>query len=432
MSKFRDNATRGPSREQPSDLAFKPYLTLRSPDDLEAQLALPPASSSGGRQVRSTILANLLLASARDLRTGLHYSRDRNFYASEEAHRYWGPCFTYANVVTAVKNLVAIGLVQEDRAPPSPRPSKRSCVFPTDRLLATLRTCPAAALTVRRHELIAIRDTHKRDVGYRETRQIKKMRRDVRAQNEAQARLSIEIAPDVLPPDERGFWRHGEHLLFPGMIEACRIFNIDVTKGGRWYGPWWQRLPSQVRKAITIDGVPTVELDFHACHPRLLAAAAGIDVPFDDASFDFYGIAGIERRHAKLAVNILLNAEDVRAARCALAKELRQVGEPEPHACARNLIVAVRQAWPALSRFWSTGIGLRLQAIDAAVCARVQRQMRERGRPCLSVHDSFIVEHRAEVALRDVMNAELSRACAVLRAHPRELISGRIVNRLTY
>ena len=49
-----------------------------------------------------------------------------------------------------------------------------------------------------------------------------------------------------------------------------RIFNnASFDEGGRFYGGWWERVPSRYRSHITIDGMPTVEMNYAAIQPRL-------------------------------------------------------------------------------------------------------------------------------------------------------------------
>ena len=87
-----------------------------------------------------------------------------------------------------------------------------------------------------------------------------------------------------------------------------RIFNGGWKTGGRWYGPPWQNLPKRVRAQLLIDGEAVAELDFRTCHPRLLCALAGMDLPFHDAGFDYYDLPGFDRSHVKRAFNVLINA----------------------------------------------------------------------------------------------------------------------------
>ena len=50
-----------------------------------------------------------------------------------------------------------------------------------------------------------------------------------------------------------------------------RVFSRgSMERGGRFYGGWWQFIPSEFREFITINGLATVEIDFSELHPRLL------------------------------------------------------------------------------------------------------------------------------------------------------------------
>ena len=194
-----------------------------------------------------------------------------------------------------------------------------------------------------------------------------------------------------------------------------RIFNGGWKRGGRWYGPLWQNLPKRVRAQLLIDGEAVAELDFRTCHPRLLCALAGVDLPFHDAGFDYYDLPGFDRNHVKRAFNVLINAASERAAVMALAQALRAADEPPQFGYARDLVSAVMTNLPALSRSWRPSIGLHLQYRDAEICARVQRALRRQGIAVLSIHDSFIVAERHADLLRQVMEDEMEVECRKLR-----------------
>ena len=52
-----------------------------------------------------------------------------------------------------------------------------------------------------------------------------------------------------------------------------RVFNRgskEFDKGGRFYGPYYQRMPSRFRKNIYIDGKKTVQWDYSGLHIRML------------------------------------------------------------------------------------------------------------------------------------------------------------------
>jgi hypothetical protein len=108
---------------------------------------------------------------------------------------------------------------------------------------------------------------------------------------------------------------------------------------------------------------------------------------------------------------MLINADNHLQATYALAEKLDEFGIPNSYETARRATAAVRQSRPELARFWETGIGSRLQAIDGDIVARVQQDMRGLGIPVLSVHDSFIVPQSARNKLVERMDVHLSEAC---------------------
>src|SRR5262249_37427882 len=59
-------------------------------------------------------------------------------------------------------------------------------------------------------------------------------------------------------------------------IRLHRVFNNTLDEGGRFYGGWWQNIPSKYRRFITINGVPTRELDYSNLHAAMLYAREGL------------------------------------------------------------------------------------------------------------------------------------------------------------
>jgi hypothetical protein len=83
-------------------------------------------------------------------------------------------------------------------------------------------------------------------------------------------------------------WSSGSPTKKPRMMNFCqtqlkRIFaRSNMTKGGRFYGAWWQYIPSEERKYITIDGMGTIEIDYSEIHPRLLYLEQRLNPPAGD------------------------------------------------------------------------------------------------------------------------------------------------------
>jgi len=78
--------------------------------------------------------------------------------------------------------------------------------------------------------------------------------------------------------------------------------------GGRFYGGWWQEVPSKYRKFIEIDGCMTREMDFSTIQPRILYAESNAEPP-EDA----YAVPGWDadlRPIIKKAFNQLVNSSE--------------------------------------------------------------------------------------------------------------------------
>ena len=200
-----------------------------------------------------------------------------------------------------------------------------------------------------------------------------------------------------------------------------RIFNNHFGSNGRFYGAFWQNLSPAIRAAgLRIDGDGVIELDFRACHFRILCGLLGIDRPFGDPTYDPFQVAGLNRTRIKMAFNILLNTTSKKGALGALAGALREeenVRYPDSRHFKEAAIYlrAVENLFPFLERFWGKVFGLRLLNVDAAVCAKIISSLNRLGVPCLSVHDSFIVPSRHKDLLKNIMDESFQKVMRRLR-----------------
>lgn len=88
-----------------------------------------------------------------------------------------------------------------------------------------------------------------------------------------------------------------------------RIFSeSSFQSGGRFYGGWWQGVPSEYRKHIEIDGTVTVELDYSTLQPRILYAWANRPIPNDSYILPSWGLGF--RPIVKKAFSQLLNSDE--------------------------------------------------------------------------------------------------------------------------
>ena len=239
-------------------------------------------------------------------------------------------------------------------------------------------------------------------------------------------RITLGAADAIL--DKNGFIRIGKSIINPKRWSLRRVFTDDFEQGGRFYG-WWQNLPKKRRANLHINGQSVFENDFPTLHPRLLFALSGRDPRIEDKSSDAYAIPNIPRVIAKRAVNIMLNARTPRAGWLALVKKIEearaggfgeQVAEElcqldqSPPAIAQRTISAIDVRLPELRPYWGTGIGLRMQRVDASMASDIMRDLRRQGIPALCIHDSFIVPASADRTLITLMEKTLHRTCQLL------------------
>ena len=385
------------------DRPFDSRLTLF--EERESSFGLTPCIKAKGRDARLCVLANLVCL--REDQWSF-YSRDNNHYAG--LGRYAPGCCRRRWICGAVDELTMAGLIEDERTRPSPSARYRSRMQPTARFWSLASTIPARDVVFAPAEVIILRNVDGDHVHYADTRLTKGMRVDVMEQNEFLAGVDIGIDhPQIV--DAQGFLLVNGCRVPPRKTSLHRVFNCTFGKGGRWYGGWWQNLPSSARQAILIDGEATIEEDIACCHPHFLLAAQGQELGSDD----FYGRVKRPRGNVKLAVNVMLNAPSRRKAFGALRKKLEPIYGLTAGKQAADLIQAVEDTFPELSTFWNKGVGLVLQNIDAQLCSWILHRLRYANIACLSIHDSFIAKGVDHAALRNVMQEGLERAHNSLR-----------------
>jgi hypothetical protein len=157
--------------------------------------------------------------------------------------------------------------------------------------------------------------------------------------------------------------------------------------GGRFYGGWWQFIPKEYRPYITINGHPTVEVDYSGLHPRMLYHVEGLDPP----AGDMYDIGlwktehekSLKRPLVKEFFNASINDEYGRFK--LTPSELSMLG-----ATHADLVKRIMKKHAPIAHRLNSGYGLQLQFIDSQIAERVMLLLMEQHKICLPVHDSFI------------------------------------------
>jgi len=173
-----------------------------------------------------------------------------------------------------------------------------------------------------------------------------------------------------------------------------RIFNdIEFKTGGRFYGAWWQTVPSKYRSRIVIDGKRTKEYDFSGLHPNILYAMGNLAFP--DDPYDSL-VKGVPRKVCKKAFNAMLNSPKV-------LKTLPDLRLSQYGTTFAILSAAIIERHKPIAHHFYTGIGKELQRKDSDMAEDVMLHFAKMRVPVLPVHDSFVMHHGYEKELQDVM-----------------------------
>ena len=165
-----------------------------------------------------------------------------------------------------------------------------------------------------------------------------------------------------------------------------RIFsNGSFKQGGRFYRAWWQNVPSEYRKYITIDEKPTAEFDFSQLNPHLLYHSNYKELGSEDA-YDRV-LDGQHREVVKQAFNAMVQASTP-LKNC--PTEIDLSGLEMSWAELRDRIIDAHK--PIADHFFK-GVGNHLQFQDSNIAERVILHFAGMDAPALPVHDSFILHH---------------------------------------
>ena len=388
-----EHALDGQPRDKPLRFRYRP----KDRGSLVEALCLHPANKQHADALEAVISA-VLVAYRVDPSRRISYTRRKQWY---QARRYLPASCTYTTVKAAVDLLDRNGLVGHDRRLPF-HLGWQSAIWAAPDLISAIEGAPPPLVLIP-SETIILKDEAKHRMDYPDSRLTVGMRRRTAATNEVLDGAVIDIAEraSIVFKTDNVICFDQKHSVYRAATRQHRIFNDGTfSRGGRHYGPWWQNIPSEARRFLTIDGALTVELDFGQLHPRMAAAELGIDL----GPGDIYLIPGWESRRTlvKVAINILINTKTTKSAILAIAQEIGGKGaKRQAEAC----VEAIFGWYPKLLPAFGTGAGSRFQRVDAGIAEGIGHKLRKVGIVTLGIHDLFIVGGRHEGVLHDAMEA---------------------------
>ena len=188
--------------------------------------------------------------------------------------------------------------------------------------------------------------------------------------------------------------------------------NTEFAFGGRMPGPW-VNLSSELRKKITINGEPTVELDRDASHLNAMyQVITGEPYPYDDDPYRIVVGGHVVPRHiAKNFSSFMQGSKSTKGAahsvinhykRKALEekspdvkdiKKYEQYVEFKKNIKPTYIAQAILDKHPKVAKYYNRGkpYGDFISCWESDIVFEVVMKLTERGIPCLTVYDSFIV-----------------------------------------
>jgi hypothetical protein len=251
------------------------------------------------------------------------------------------------------------------------------------------------------------------EVPYDDTPETERMRYELRAYNDLlrMSFIDLQYYPKSGIPTKSG--KKNIHIDFSDRF-VKRIFNDGSwSKGGRFYGGWWQRLPKEWRAKIHIGyHLPVIEIDYSGLHIVLLYALEGIDYWEIDGKDPYYldGYESSERMRALLkkvllrAINAATRTKAYQSVRTEIYDNKDKYGWVDSLGLdLKKLIDDFAKRHSEISHHFFSGSGIKLQYLDSLLAEYIIRKITKMKIPVLCVHDSFIVPSPFEESLRFLM-----------------------------
>ncbi|MDC0457534.1 hypothetical protein OAM56_06390 [Alphaproteobacteria bacterium] len=345
-----------------------------------------------------------------DMKIGVHMNR--NAYKAKS--RYNALNISH-KIIDVVKRLHEIGFINLTTGfyDPTGRLSRVTRIWSSNELISKFKSAKFTNNHISHfadQEIIILRDENKKDKPYDDDAEIVRMRNILNGYNNLLKQTFIDIPeldkPIIETNDKYIPISSNERLV-------RRIFNNASWKdGGRFYGGWWQRVPSFFRSKIYLNNEGTIEDDYRSLHPNLLYANKGLDYVKLNRG-DAYDIhvphindKDDKRKLVKRLMLIAINAKDEVTAFRAVKSELQ---EEIPYFSfkfddLKLILKNLKEKHHEIADDFCTGKGLQLMNLDGKITEYIINKFTQNNTPVLCIHDSFVVPRSKDDFLRRTMN----------------------------
>ena len=167
-------------------------------------------------------------------------------------------------------------------------------------------------------------------------------------------------------------------------------FSGDMSNGGRMYRAFWINMPKALRPYLRIDGERLVDIDFNACHTRLLYKKVNQPAPYD---IYLYDESDPKRSIAKKLMVTIPNftpkpGRTINEARKDLIAATKLKGN---HKEIKDILLALEKHHEPIKKHLYSGLGLSLQFQEATIMRKIMNACMKKDIPILPCHDGCSV-----------------------------------------
>ena len=357
------------------------------------------------KKLVKVLLLDLYVAWSADPELRIMFSRDNNAY---KAKSRYNELHVGKKIIQIVDALVDFGVLHQkigfnDRVSGV---AFQARIWASEGLKAQFKEAKFHQFHIQsleEREPIVLRDKNKDDDEYQSDEKIRAMRRVLTDYNDLLSNTHIDIYNLEKPVIEIGAGKKKMRLQINQQDKFVRrIFNNSRwDQGGRFYGGWWQRCPSEYRESIMMDGMMTSEIDYSGLHVVLLYAKEGINywAEVNEDPYLLYGIKNIDpdidlRAVAKLLMLTAINADDEAKAFQALRfqAETGTLEKRLTNDLLEPILAALKRKHEPIAHKIASGAGIDLMYLDSQITEKLVEAFTYTHKcPILTVHDSYVV-----------------------------------------
>ena len=321
------------------------------------------------------------------------YPRNREKYSKET--RLGQMFFGYRPMMRVVDGLAGLGYLENHKGfqDQSSGHSRQSRMRATQSLIGLIEGHSVTPVMIEREikDLLVLRNAYGEDIPYEDTVETRQMEEQLRSYNSLIGKHPLGLSLPTEKVRTLLMERRSNPIDYT-RDQLCRVFNETFSRGGRFYQGWWQEMPSDLRKYITINGESASELDYSGQHLQLLYALKGEEYRWLKGQVDPYGENN--RELMKQVFLICVNEQNRAKAVQAIRKE---INFNHPDLTSTNqfinpLIDTTIEKHPELSDYFFSGMWAELQYQDSRIAEYVLNHMTAKRILVLPVHDSFVVQ----------------------------------------